>query len=159
MPFFSTSSLTHFKHWTLKHWVSATALRASIKSKYKFPNPASDQSFTSIHPGGKKSKLLDICIYILQHKIYLQSVIVVSLLDFYRHCPALSQPFTKRVLLDQHIQLIHEVKDPGRKNANSNKKEASPDKEKVQCQAKYVLLYSLQVSFNLLTVILILHRP
>ncbi|XP_074546628.1 zinc finger protein 532 [Halichoeres trimaculatus] len=46
------------------------------------------------------------------------------------HCPALSQPFTKRVLLDQHIQLMHEVKDPERKNANSNKKEASPDKEK-----------------------------
>lgn len=26
---------------------------------------------------------------------------------FDSHCPALSHPFTKRVLLDQHIQLTH----------------------------------------------------
>ncbi|XP_022618578.1 zinc finger protein 532 [Seriola dumerili] len=42
------------------------------------------------------------------------------------HCPALSQPFTKRVLLDQHIQLMHGVKDPEGKTVNS---EALPDKE------------------------------
>ncbi|XP_034564798.1 zinc finger protein 532 [Notolabrus celidotus] len=46
------------------------------------------------------------------------------------HCPALSQPFTKRVLLDQHIQLMHEVKGPERKKAKSDKKEASSDKGK-----------------------------
>ncbi|XP_069026519.1 zinc finger protein 532 [Embiotoca jacksoni] len=45
------------------------------------------------------------------------------------HCPALSQPFTKRVLLDQHIQLMHGVKDPGGKTANPNSVEASPDKK------------------------------
>ncbi|KAL4004715.1 Rho GTPase-activating protein 22/24/25 [Sarotherodon galilaeus] len=43
------------------------------------------------------------------------------------HCPALSQPFTKRVLLDQHIQLMHGVKDVGGKTHNM---EALPDKEK-----------------------------
>lgn len=42
------------------------------------------------------------------------------------HCPALSQPFTKRVLLDQHIQLMHGVKNVGGK---TNNKEASPGKE------------------------------
>lgn len=47
---------------------------------------------------------------------------------FYRHCPALSQPFTKRVLLDQHVQLMHGVKDVGGKTHNM---EALPDKEKV----------------------------
>lgn len=46
------------------------------------------------------------------------------------HCPALSQPFTKRVLLDQHIQLMHEVKDPEGKTVNAGDKEALPDKEK-----------------------------
>ncbi|XP_060917320.1 zinc finger protein 532 [Labrus mixtus] len=46
------------------------------------------------------------------------------------HCPALSQPFTKRVLLDQHIQLTHEVKDPEGKTANSKNKDAFPVKEK-----------------------------
>ncbi|KAM6976011.1 zinc finger protein 532 isoform 1-T2 [Tautogolabrus adspersus] len=48
------------------------------------------------------------------------------------HCPALSQPFTKRVLLDQHIQLTHEVKDPEGKTANSNNKDAFPVKEKTR---------------------------
>ncbi|XP_041666423.1 zinc finger protein 532 [Cheilinus undulatus] len=46
------------------------------------------------------------------------------------HCPALSQPFTKRVLLDQHIQLMHEVKDPEGKTVNTGDKEALPEKEK-----------------------------
>ncbi|KAI3362235.1 hypothetical protein L3Q82_012559, partial [Scortum barcoo] len=43
------------------------------------------------------------------------------------HCPALSQPFTKRVLLDQHIQLMHGVKDPEGKTITSANPEASPD--------------------------------
>ncbi|XP_070780721.1 zinc finger protein 532 isoform X4 [Enoplosus armatus] len=47
------------------------------------------------------------------------------------HCPALSQPFTKRVLLDQHIQLMHGVKDPEGKTVNSDNMEASPDKKTV----------------------------
>uniref|UniRef100_UPI0037E83F41 zinc finger protein 532 n=1 Tax=Semicossyphus pulcher TaxID=241346 RepID=UPI0037E83F41 len=46
------------------------------------------------------------------------------------HCPALSQPFTKRVLLDQHIQLMHEVKDPEGKTVSSDKTGALPDKKK-----------------------------
>ncbi|XP_040914932.1 zinc finger protein 532 [Toxotes jaculatrix] len=45
------------------------------------------------------------------------------------HCPALSQPFTKRVLLDQHIQLMHGVKDPEGKTVSSDNMEALPDKE------------------------------
>lgn len=45
------------------------------------------------------------------------------------HCPALSQPFTKRVLLDQHIQLMHGVKDPEGKTANSDNMDVLPDKE------------------------------
>uniref|UniRef100_A0A7N6C092 Zinc finger protein 532 n=1 Tax=Anabas testudineus TaxID=64144 RepID=A0A7N6C092_ANATE len=45
------------------------------------------------------------------------------------HCPALSQSFTKRVLLDQHIQLMHGVKDPEEKTVNSDHAEALPDKE------------------------------
>lgn len=53
------------------------------------------------------------------------------LLYFDRHCPALSQPFTKRVLLDQHIQLMHGVKDPEEKTVNSDNAEVLPDKETV----------------------------
>ncbi|KAL7376382.1 hypothetical protein ABVT39_006833 [Epinephelus coioides] len=45
------------------------------------------------------------------------------------HCPALSQPFTKRVLLDQHIHLMHGVKDPEGKTVSSDHTETSPDKE------------------------------
>ncbi|XP_032395739.1 zinc finger protein 532 isoform X2 [Etheostoma spectabile] len=45
------------------------------------------------------------------------------------HCPALSQPFTKRVLLDQHLHLMHKVKDPEGKAVNSDNIEALPDKE------------------------------
>ncbi|XP_026153431.1 zinc finger protein 532 isoform X2 [Mastacembelus armatus] len=45
------------------------------------------------------------------------------------HCPALSQPFTKRVLLDQHIQLMHGVKDPEGNTGNSDNTEALPDKQ------------------------------
>uniref|UniRef100_A0A665WUE3 Zinc finger protein 532 n=1 Tax=Echeneis naucrates TaxID=173247 RepID=A0A665WUE3_ECHNA len=45
------------------------------------------------------------------------------------HCPALSQPFTKRVLLDQHIQLMHGVKDPEGKTAHSDCTDTLPDKE------------------------------
>ncbi|XP_068430350.1 zinc finger protein 532 [Clinocottus analis] len=45
------------------------------------------------------------------------------------HCPALSQPFAKRVLLDQHIHLMHGVKDPDGKPVTSDRTEALPDKE------------------------------
>ncbi|XP_059214265.1 zinc finger protein 532 isoform X2 [Centropristis striata] len=45
------------------------------------------------------------------------------------HCPALSQPFTKRVLLDQHIHMMHGVKDPEGKTVNSDNMEASSVKE------------------------------
>ncbi|XP_076027891.1 zinc finger protein 532 [Genypterus blacodes] len=45
------------------------------------------------------------------------------------HCPALSQPFTKRVLLDQHIQLMHGIKDQEGKTVSADDSEASPDKE------------------------------
>ncbi|XP_041826748.1 zinc finger protein 532 [Melanotaenia boesemani] len=45
------------------------------------------------------------------------------------HCPALTQPFTKRVLLDQHIQLMHRVKNPGGKTDTG---EAPPDKQTSQ---------------------------
>ncbi|XP_042364971.1 zinc finger protein 532 [Plectropomus leopardus] len=45
------------------------------------------------------------------------------------HCPALSQPFTKRVLLDQHIHLMHGVKDPEGKTVSSDHTETLPVKE------------------------------
>ena len=64
-------------------------------------------------------------------KSYVPWAIIVFFLYFDRHCPALSQPFTKRVLLDQHIHLMHGVKDPEGKTVNSDDKEASPDKETV----------------------------
>ncbi|KAK5852180.1 hypothetical protein PBY51_023671 [Eleginops maclovinus] len=43
------------------------------------------------------------------------------------HCPALSPPFSKRVLLDQHIHLTHGVKEG--KTVNSDNTEALPDKD------------------------------
>ncbi|XP_054468832.1 zinc finger protein 532 [Anoplopoma fimbria] len=52
------------------------------------------------------------------------------------HCPALSQSFTKRVLLDQHINLTHGVKDPDGKTVNSDHMEALPDKETVPPKRK-----------------------
>lgn len=55
-------------------------------------------------------------------------IIMAGVLFFERHCPALSQPFTKRVLLDQHIQLMHGVKHPGGKSDNV---EAASDKKTV----------------------------
>ncbi|KAK2888191.1 zinc finger protein 532 isoform X1 [Channa argus] len=48
------------------------------------------------------------------------------------HCPAHCQPFTKRVLLDQHIHLMHGVKEPEKKTINSANTETSPDKEMTQ---------------------------
>lgn len=50
---------------------------------------------------------------------------------FDSHCPRLSQPFTKRVLLDQHIQLTHGDKDQEGKNVKCDQTEASPDKKMV----------------------------
>ncbi|KAK5901035.1 hypothetical protein CgunFtcFv8_025946 [Champsocephalus gunnari] len=43
------------------------------------------------------------------------------------HCPALSPPFSKRVLLDQHIHLTHGVKEG--KTVNSDNTEVLPDKD------------------------------
>lgn len=48
-------------------------------------------------------------------------------MGFDSHCPALSQPFTKRVLLDQHIQLMHGDKAQEEKNVKCD----SPDIKKV----------------------------
>ncbi|KAK2819267.1 hypothetical protein Q5P01_024828 [Channa striata] len=48
------------------------------------------------------------------------------------HCPANCQPFTKRVLLDQHIQLTHGVKEPEEKTINSANTATSADKEMTQ---------------------------
>ncbi|XP_034997335.1 zinc finger protein 532 [Hippoglossus stenolepis] len=45
------------------------------------------------------------------------------------HCPALSQPFTKRVLLDQHIQKMHGVKEPEGKTVRSENVKELPGKE------------------------------
>lgn len=50
---------------------------------------------------------------------------------FDSHCPALSQPFTKRVLLDQHIQLMHGDKAQEGKNVKCDRTEALPDIKKV----------------------------
>lgn len=50
---------------------------------------------------------------------------------FGRRCPALSQPFTKRVLLDQHIQLMHRDKAQEGKMVKCDRTEAPPDIKKV----------------------------
>lgn len=50
---------------------------------------------------------------------------------FDSHCPALSQPFTKRVLLDQHIQLMHADQAQEGKNVKCDRAEALPDITKV----------------------------
>ncbi|XP_056434026.1 zinc finger protein 532 isoform X1 [Gadus chalcogrammus] len=44
------------------------------------------------------------------------------------HCPPLSQPFPKRVLLDQHIQLMHDVKEPESKSQEPADVEPQPNK-------------------------------
>lgn len=81
----------------------------------------------------------------------MQGVIILLLLYFDRHCPALSQPFTKRVLLDQHIQLMHGVKDREGKTANSANVEALPDKKTVlKEEVLLVNLFTLQVNFMVL---------
>lgn len=50
---------------------------------------------------------------------------------FDSHCPALSQPFTKRVLLEQHIQLMHGDKAQEGKNVKRDQTEDSSDITKV----------------------------
>ena len=45
-----------------------------------------------------------------------------------RHCPPLSQPFTKRVLLDQHIQMMHDVKEPEFKSQEPADVDSQPNK-------------------------------
>lgn len=45
------------------------------------------------------------------------------------HCPPLSQPFTKRLLLDQHIQLMHNLKEPSEsRSLQRNDVESQPNK-------------------------------
>ncbi|KAG7269142.1 hypothetical protein CRUP_001597 [Coryphaenoides rupestris] len=45
------------------------------------------------------------------------------------HCPPLSQPFTKRALLDQHIQLMHNLKEPMEsRSLERNDVESQPNK-------------------------------
>lgn len=65
-------------------------------------------------------------------------VCILSLFFSDRHCPALSQPFTRRVLLDQHIQMMHGIRDQDGKNANSVQTEASDDKKRVQLYSRNV---------------------
>ena len=45
-----------------------------------------------------------------------------------RHCPPLSQPFTKRTLLDQHIQLMHDVNEPESRSQGPAAVESQPNK-------------------------------
>lgn len=59
-------------------------------------------------------------------------VCIFSLFVSDRHCPALSQPFTRRVLLDQHIQMMHGIRDQDGKTTSSVQTEASDDKKRVQ---------------------------
>ncbi|KAM8827460.1 zinc finger protein 532 isoform 1-T4 [Spinachia spinachia] len=49
------------------------------------------------------------------------------------HCPALSQLFTKRVLLDRHIHQMHGDKGPDGTTAHSDHMEALPDQEMPRC--------------------------
>lgn len=51
---------------------------------------------------------------------------------FVSRCPALSQPFTKRVLLDQHMQLMHGDKAQDGKKVKRDQTEALPDIRKVR---------------------------
>ncbi|CAB1445239.1 unnamed protein product, partial [Pleuronectes platessa] len=80
----------------------------------KHPCRQCDKSFSSSH---------SLCRHnCLKHK---------GLRKVYRcpHCPALSQPFTKRVLLDQHVQMMHGIKEPEGKTVRSENVEELPDKE------------------------------
>ncbi|CAL8317685.1 unnamed protein product [Lota lota] len=45
------------------------------------------------------------------------------------HCPPLSQPFTKRGLLDQHIQLMHDIKEPESKSQEPGDEEEEEEEE------------------------------
>lgn len=65
-------------------------------------------------------------------------VCIFSLFCSDRHCPTLGQPFTRRVLLDQHIQMMHGIRDQDGKNTNSDQSEASDDKKRVQLYSSHV---------------------
>ncbi|KAK9532502.1 hypothetical protein VZT92_009883 [Zoarces viviparus] len=80
----------------------------------KHPCRQCDKSFSSSHSLCRHNRLK----HKGQRKVYTSP-----------HCPALSQPFTKRVLLDKHIHLMHGVKDPDGKTVNSDYTEARADKE------------------------------
>ncbi|XP_047426431.1 zinc finger protein 532 [Mugil cephalus] len=81
----------------------------------KHPCRQCDKSFSSSHSLCRHNRL--------KHK-GLRKVYSCS------HCPALSQPFSKRVLLDQHIKLMHGVKDGGGKTVSPENMEAPSDMEK-----------------------------
>lgn len=67
-----------------------------------------------------------------------------DLLGFLRHCPGPSLTFTKRLLLEKHIQLMHGIKDTEAKlPADSSSAEATPDKEQVTNGLARLGLYSL----------------
>ncbi|XP_061589248.1 zinc finger protein 532 [Cololabis saira] len=69
----------------------------------KHPCQQCDKSFSSSHSLCRHNRL--------KHK-GLRKVYTCS------HCPALSQTYTKRALLDQHIQMMHGLKCPGGKTDN-----------------------------------------
>ncbi|XP_014896023.1 zinc finger protein 532 [Poecilia latipinna] len=81
------------------------------KTLKKHPCQQCDKSFSSSHSLCRHNRL--------KHK-GLRKVYTCP------HCPALSQPFTKRVLLDQHIQMIHGGKHPAGRTENV---ETPPDKQ------------------------------
>ncbi|XP_071770599.1 zinc finger protein 532 isoform X4 [Centroberyx gerrardi] len=93
------------------------ALESSGQILKKHPCRQCDKSFSSSHSLCRHNRL--------KHK-GLRKVYTCP------HCPALCQPFTKRVLLDQHIQLIHGVKDPEGKTVDPDNMEAIPVKEHSQ---------------------------
>ncbi|KAJ3605794.1 hypothetical protein NHX12_027838, partial [Muraenolepis orangiensis] len=79
----------------------------------KHPCKQCDKSFSSTHSLCRHNRL--------KHK---------GLRKIYTcpHCPPLSQPFTKRVLLDQHIQLLHDIKEPESKSLDPDDVESQPNK-------------------------------
>ncbi|XP_028273703.1 zinc finger protein 532 isoform X2 [Parambassis ranga] len=103
------------------HYAQKQLMLDHIKILKKHPCRQCDKSFSSSHSLCRHNRL--------KHK-GLRKVYTCP------HCPTISQPFTKKVLLDQHIKLMHGVTDAGGKSITLNNVEDVPDKTTVSPKRK-----------------------